>query len=314
MQPTRTIFTFSISVAISFALTAQAADPIVSLPAPNDSGWINLFRGNNDQDFYSHDDKNKRGPFPNATFQNKDSLVSVSGTPTGHFAFRQPFSYYHLRFKMKHVTDGNAGALLHTREDENGLGVYPRSLELQGNSYGMGELWTIGDVWVELPVVDPSARPPVYKEGGIVIQHGNNNDRQCRGSSNPMKPMGQWDVIEAYVYGADSVRHVVNGITTISYKKIRVSPSIDDFTKPLNSGVIAWQSEGAVIWYKDLEVKLMPKDPIYAAVYKGTTIIKAENILHRSSRQAAPTLLHDLMGRINAKGKSIKFNTTRLNF
>lgn len=303
-----------LAVLFGFSINAQAVAPIVSFPPPNDSGWIKLFRGNNNDDFYSHDAQTKRGLFPNATFQNRDSVVAVTGTPTGHFAFKQPLSYYHLRFKQRHVKDGNSGALLHIREDENGLGVYPRSVELQGNTDGTGELWTIGDVWVDVPVVNPSARPPVYKEGGTIMQHGNSDDRQCRGSSNPMKAIGEWDVLEAFVYGADSMRHVVNGVTVIAYKKVRVSPSPDDYTKPLNSGVIGFQSEGAEVWYKDIEVKLMPQDPIYAEVYKGTTSVKSETNLNGATHKSAATPVHDLTGRIKAKSKKIKLNTSRLNF
>jgi hypothetical protein len=244
---------------IALAFMGNGFAQNIQLPAPNAQGWIKLFRGDNTADFYSHTREGQTdGAFPSNTFRVTGDTVRVSGSPTGHFAFKQVFSHYHIRTQMRHESSGNAGMLLHTREKEPSLGVYPRSLEMQGNTSGMGELWTIGGITVD---VRKKAGSNQYDPNGTVSAHGDAQGRQCRGLPAKINPLKQWDTLEAKVYGADSIEHIVNGMTTIKYTKIRAGST------PINNGVIVWQSEGVEVWYKMMEIKLLPGDPLYKPVY-----------------------------------------------
>jgi hypothetical protein len=247
---------------IALACLGNAFAQNIQLPPPDAQGWIRLFRGGNTADFYSHTATGQTdGPFPSSTFKVTGDTIRVSGNPTGHLAFKQVFSHYHVRVQMRHEAAGNAGMLLHVREKEPSLGVYPRSLEMQGNTSGMGELWTIGGITVD--VRKKAGTTNQYDPNGTVSAHGDAQGRQCKGLTAKVNPLKQWDTLEAKVYGADSIEHIVNGMTTIKYSKIRAG------TTPINNGQIVWQSEGVEVWYKMLEIKLLPGDPLYQPVYAG---------------------------------------------
>jgi hypothetical protein len=301
---------------IALAFVANGFAQNIQLPAPNAQGWIKLFRGDNTADFYSHTMTGQTdGAFPSNTFRVTGDTVRVSGSPTGHFAFKQVFSHYHVRVQMRHERAGNAGMLLHTREKEPSLGVYPRSLEMQGNTSGMGELWTIGGITVD---VRKKAGTNQYDPNGTVSAHGDAQGRQCRGLTAKVNPLKEWDTLEAKVYGADSIEHIVNGMTTIKYTKIRAG------TTPINNGVIVWQSEGVEVWYKMLEIKLLPGDSLYKPVYarhiERNTIrpMPAKKILALddgvlSFRKGGSEtdLVYDLAGRVDSRAFPISWGNIR---
>jgi hypothetical protein len=147
----------------------------------------------------------------------------------------------------------------------------------------MGQLWAISDVWVTVrarlggnqPVYDPTAAPITYGAE-------NTNKRVVAGIEGWAKPAltpqlnQQWTTIEAEVHGSDSISHFVNGKLMIRYEKPRVAPANNpnQIEKYLENGLIAWQSEGVPIWYRALEIKLFPKDPLYETVYKPVTLGK----------------------------------------
>ena len=259
------LLTFSLIVSV-LAGNSQAQ----TLPPPDAQGWMKLFRGNNTSDFYSHTTAGQtNGAFPSATFGVRGDTVQVSGTPTGHFAYKLNFSRYHIRYRIRHVTSGNGGMLLHVREADPSLGVYPRSLECQGdNVQGYGELWTISAVFVNVKIASLTGAR-IYSPTGTEVTHGDPDGRRCQGSSKPFHGLNAWDTIEAIVYGADSIRQIVDGVTTIFYTKARISDAENpsDFTRPLDRGRIVWQSEGSQVWYHNMEIKLFPGDSLYSSVY-----------------------------------------------
>jgi hypothetical protein len=132
---------------------------------------------------------------------------------------------------------------------------------MQGQKRGMGELWTIGNVWVTTPVQSTSARPPRYSPTGTAMEVGNAIGRQCLGSSNPYQD-GQWNVMDLTVRGSDSSAHTVNGVTVFRGRRLRWSQSDNssDMSNMLRTGQISVQSEGAPVAYKYLMI--MELDPV----------------------------------------------------
>src|SRR5690606_29246885 len=78
--------------------------------------------------------------------------------------------------------------------------------------------------------------------------------------------------MEAHVYGADSIIHLVDGVPRLKYYQPRVSAggTPDNVSKMLARGLIAWQSEGTQVWYRDLEIQLLPDDPLYTTLYPAS--------------------------------------------
>ncbi len=72
-------------------------------------------------------------------------------------------------------------------------------------------------------------------------------------------PHGEWTTVELYCYG-DKAIHVVNGHVVMVLENSRlVEP--DGTSKPLTSGKIQFQSEGAECYYRNIEIKKLEKLP-----------------------------------------------------
>jgi hypothetical protein len=230
--------------------------------AQKDSGWVSAFDGKTLNGFYTilggnapNNDPEKN---PDGTFSVRpaDSSIHASGSPTGHIVTKKLYSHYRVRIREKFDKPGdlnqNAGMLYHARiEGPRLFGAYPRSIEYQGQKRGMGEIWTIGNVYVNT-TVDSTKPQHQYKANGKMVAHGNPDGRQCLGSSVPYVD-GAWNEMEALVRGSDSAVHRVNGTIVFKCWKMRWSEKDDpkDMSNMLSEGSIALQSEGAGVAYKD---------------------------------------------------------------
>jgi hypothetical protein len=283
---------FSLSV-LALAAAAAAQTPVVQLPKPDSAGWIKLWRGDNPQDFFTYyNPSSSNNTFPDNTFKfSKDTLV-VSGSPTGHIMFKQPFSHYRIRFEMMEPSRlGNSGMLVHVQMGDPALyNQFPRSIECQGDpTQGMGQVWCISSVWVSVHAKTGNGSPR-YDPSAPLITYGakNDNSRQIMGVKEPTLTVGEWVLIEAEVHGSDSLAHFVRGETMIKYSNPHVAPANnpDQVEKVLKSGLLAWQSEGVPVRYRNIQIKLFKEDPLYASLY-GTTGLADYRILPKASARPA---------------------------
>jgi Domain of Unknown Function (DUF1080) len=253
----------------------------VTLPKPDSSGWIKLFRGNNASDFYIANNGNTAPSkaqitFPNNTFAIRGDTITVTGSPAGQLYFKVPFSHYRVRYQMRFPGNtGNCGMLVHVQADDAPTQGFPRSVEAQGDpGQGMGQLWPIGDVWVTVKGkmvggrMQYSPNDPETNYGGA-----NWNSRVVVGVNGWGQPSysalananGGWVTQEVRAYGSDSVIHLVQDTARIKYRDPRVSSggTVNNVSKFLKKGLIAWQSEGSNVWYRNLQIMLLPGDSLY---------------------------------------------------
>ncbi len=237
-------------------------------------------RGNNASDFYTFYTGDipakSRKTFPDATFKYIGDTISVTGSPTGHIIFKQPFSHYRIRYQIRWPGGlGNCGMLLHIQENDSAMwGQFPRSIESQGDpNKGMGQIWAIGRVWVTVhaksgPQYDPAS--PEINYGGA-----DDNSRLITGIHGYGQPqpvelrLHDWVSFEADVHGSDSISHSVMGEVQIKYRNPRVASrtNANQVEKLLKDGLLGWQSEGASVQYRNIEIKLYPEDPLYKTLY-----------------------------------------------
>jgi hypothetical protein len=260
--------------------TVSAQAPVVTLPKPDSAGWIKLWRGDNASDFYTYySPTNTNKTFPDNTFKFSKDTILVSGSPTGHIVFKQPFSHYRVRFEMMEPTKlGNCGLLLHVQMGDPALfGQFPRSIECQGDpTQGMGQIWCISNVWVSVHAKMVGGTPR-YDPSAPLIIHGGQNDnaRKILGIKEPSMALNEWVLMEAEVHGSDSLAHFVRGETIIKYSNPIVAsggnnPTPGPVQKILKSGLLAWQSEGVQVRYRNIMIKLFPEDPLYSSLYTPT--------------------------------------------
>jgi hypothetical protein len=261
----------------------------VRLPTPDKDGWIKLFRADNGSDWYIANNGNNapaksKLAFPNGTFTRSGDTLKVTGNPGGQIYFNQAFSHYRVSYEMRFPGGtGNCGMLLHVQENDAPQNGFPVGLESQGDpNQGMAQLWCIGSVWVNVRATDQGSHSQKWRydpQAAEIVTGGKSwasADREVDGIDGPRAPayaaMSQatgWALQEAEVRGSDSIAHFVNGVVRIKYRDPRVSPggTATNVTKRLSSGLVALQSEGTAVWYREVKIRLLPGDPLYTATY-----------------------------------------------
>jgi hypothetical protein len=195
--------------------------------------------------------------------------LHVSGQINGSFATVKEYGNYHLRLEakwgeQKYASRRNAGVLYHGVGDFGaGLGVWKVSHECQlmegdfGDSYRMGatfcDITASHDSETGRYIFDPSASP-------VCFGHGDRAPAGAICKRNPVneKPVGEWNKVELLCYEGTAV-HVINGTVNMIITNSHLI--IDGKDVPLTKGVIQLQSEGAEIYYRNIEIRPINKIP-----------------------------------------------------
>jgi len=151
---------------------------------------------------------------PGDTFKVEDGVIKCSGRPAGYLRTERAYKNYKFVMQWRFTKGGNSGVLVHMSGKD---GVWPRSLECQGQFHAQGDFWVIGGFEFK-----------EHKAGGERV-----HDRNVRklGDHNE-KPVGEWNTYEIVCDG-DSVLPYVNG------KLMNEAHECSD-----TSGKICIQSEG----------------------------------------------------------------------
>lgn len=292
------------------ALPLPLALCLVSYPAAAaaqtkaDSGWTPVFNGRNLDGLYIRSgrailrDPDKQ----DHTRINADgSLYIANPGPAGAICTKANHSYYHARLKYRFASASgtpNAGGLYHvdsldyvegyaygsntvdrvpSLQPSCGGSWFPKGFEIQMRRGQTGAVYGVANVWGETnardgrwdPAGDPRSILPSQSSGPKNL--------------NPSKgdwPDGpdEWVSMEFYVYGADSVIHVVNGMrvfkmTNLRHNRLMVPCGTGGGNwgagekLPLTNGKMCVQIESANITYRDWEMRPLPKDgkPVTAA-------------------------------------------------
>lgn len=244
---------------------------------PKPSDWIQLFNG---KDLSGWDIK-IAGYAMNDNYQNtfvaEDGMIRVKydGYRTfdgryGHMYYKQPFSYYRIRFEYRFLGDQvpggdswnvrNSGIMLHSEPAWN-LGkdqTFPVSLEMQLlGGLGSGE----------------RATGNLCSPGTIADIDGKLAEAHCINSTSKTYHGDQWVQAEALVYGDSLIHHLIDGQIVLTYTNTKVGggfvskghdfkagkfSNADEWLKiqnsPLKEGYIALQSESHAIDFRKIEL------------------------------------------------------------
>ena len=146
------------------------------------------------------------------TFGVKDGVITDTGRPAGYIRTKKDYKDYVVRLQMRHIKAGNSGLLVGVTGPDK---VWPKSIEAQGASGNMGDIWNIDKVKMK---VDP-ARTRGRRTAKI---HPSNE-----------KPIGQWNDYEVYLNKGD-LRIYVNRLLQNMASEVEET-----------RGKIALQSEGS---------------------------------------------------------------------
>ena len=211
-----------------------------------------------------------RDPFNNFSVVSMDGrpAIHISGEGFGMMTTKENFGNYRLRLQFKwgakkwpprEQAPRDSGLLYHVHgEPARSSGVWPACVELQIQERDCGDLYAI-ITRLTVPAreettpdnkklyhYDPAGQPTDFKQEKPI---GN----RCIRLEDAEKPAGEWNTIELVCFGGDSI-HIVNGKVVMRLKDARQQGDGGAWV-PLASGHICLQTEGAEIFYRDVELQ-----------------------------------------------------------
>ena len=246
------------------ALDSLSFVPVGAAPSepvrPNSSEWISLFNGKNLDGWTTFLSSEGRNRDPQGVFKAENGMLHILDVPNrgqrqafGYLATNRSYGDYHLRFQYRwgdkrfvprDRAKRDSGVVYHIQGSDR---VWPKSVELQVQEGDTGDFWLLGGVTMETTVASTGGDPKRYREGGVpyttragsYVRVAKDRTRDSRSG---------WNTVELIVRG-DSAVHIVNGEVVNRGEHLRSSG------KPLTAGRIAFQAEGAEVYYRNIELK-----------------------------------------------------------
>ena len=197
---------------------------------------------------------------------NGESLLRITGEVFASLATKKEYENYHLRMVFrwgeKVYKQKNSGILYHSYGPfGEGLGVWLSAHEFQLCTAKMGDSYCMGKSYFEIKAAkDPDEKTFRYNTNGIVTQFGETfAAKNCSKLSDNEKPAGEWNVVDLYCFGRNSV-HVVNGVVVMVNQnsgKIEKNGTV----LPLSKGRIQIQSEGGELFVKSITLEKIDRIP-----------------------------------------------------
>lgn len=189
--------------------------------------------------------------------------IRISGEVWGALTTKEEFENYRFRAQFKWgqkkwpprekaVRDN--GLLYHCVGRHGAQsGFWMKSFEMQIQERDCGDFHSLVGAKVDVTAVrknpaDPRS-PLVYTPGAPVVV---GVAERILKQPDAEKPAGEWNTVEFYCHGQTSV-HVVNGVVNMVLTNLRHKPGKEE--APLTKGRLQIQSEGAEIYWRNLEVK-----------------------------------------------------------
>jgi hypothetical protein len=248
-----------------------------------DSGWIPLFNGTDYSGLYIRLGAALQDPARQSAFRIEEGSLRVSPSGgIGAIATRESYGRYQVRLEYrfgKGQSNPNAGLLYHIDAgdwksgDAFGTrnaavpylsGAYVKSVEYQMYRGDAGAFLGIMNVWVTAETKGDANH--TWQAGGpLFTAHPSAGlaDRRIYRSLNAAPADTEWVRFQGNIHGADSVSHSVNGTVVMRGRELRhnsklqLSPKDDPDREPMDRGHIGLQAEGAEVWYRNWELRLL---------------------------------------------------------
>lgn len=262
--------------------------------APQPSGWKSLWNGKNldgwttwmqtpsstsDVPGLKRDDTGKylepigsgRDPlrvFTVAEDVDGRSAIRISGEAFGELRTKESFKDYHLKFQFKWgqkkwpprdrpETKRDSGLLYHVHAEPGAEGrTWARSVELQIQEGDVGDLYAVGSAIAVRSKVRPGVTPAIYDYDPagewFYFSQSHGSSGRCVKQPDNEKPTGEWNTVELIAFQEDSI-HIVNGKVVMRlHGPQRIDTKLPEL---VTSGAIILQSEGAEVYYRDIQVR-----------------------------------------------------------
>ncbi|WP_460910276.1 3-keto-disaccharide hydrolase [Spirosoma areae] len=191
------------------------------------------------------------------------SALRISGETFGGINTLAEFENYHLRLEFKWGNKKwppkldqprDSGLLYHSVGPHGTPMLWMESFELQIQEGDCGDYWGVMNVLADIAARKDDNGKYVYQPDAtpITFQDKTPVGRSCLKQPDNEKPSGQWNVVDLYCVG-DTCLHVLNGKVNLMLTHTR--HLIDGQVVPLTKGKIQLQSEGAEVFYRNIQVR-----------------------------------------------------------
>jgi len=192
--------------------------------------------------------------------------IRISGQVFGELRTKTSLQNFHLRLQFRWGdkkwppragvdTPRDSGLLyyVHGAPGDGGR-VWARSIELQIQEHDVGDLYAIGSVIAVRAKARRGTSPLLYDYDPngewTFFSQAQGASGRCIKQPDNEKPTGEWNTVELIAFGEDSI-HIVNGKVVMRlHGPLDISGAVP---VPVTSGPIILQSEGAEVYYRDVE-------------------------------------------------------------
>lgn len=199
--------------------------------------------------------------------ENGETLLKITGEIYGGLTTKEEYGNYHFKTEFKwgqqkwaprlrHKRD--SGILYHAKGPHGAFwNTWMSCLEFQVQEGDCGDFFPLGtlngDVSVSEMIDKKGKTRKIYTPGvkAIPVKH-------AKKSSLHEKPNGEWNVLEIYCLGNESI-HLVNGHVVNRIKN--ATEEINGEMIPAINGKIQIQSEAAEIYYKNMHITSITEFP-----------------------------------------------------
>ncbi len=196
------------------------------------------------------------------------SAIRISGEAFGELRTKESFKDYHLKFQFKWGekkwpprdrpdTRRDSGLLYHVHAEPGAEGrTWARSVELQIQEGDVGDLYAVGSAIAVRSKARPGVTPAIYDYDPagewFYFSQSHGSSGRCVKQPDNEKPTGEWNTVELVAFHDDSI-HIVNGKVVM---RLHGPQRIDTNVPTLvTSGAIILQSEGAEVYYRDIQIR-----------------------------------------------------------
>ncbi|GAB4015992.1 3-keto-disaccharide hydrolase [Spirosoma koreense] len=247
------------------------------------AAWQSLFNGKNLAGWETYLDRPNQADKQEAPIGlNKDpkhvfSVVTEDGKPAlrisgetfGGINTLADFENYQLRLEFKWGKQKwppkldqprDSGLLYHSVGAHGTSMLWMESFEYQIQEGDTGDYWGVMNVLADIPARQNEKGKYVYQADSqlLTFQDKTPVGRSCLKSLDNELPSGQWNTLDLYCFG-DTCLHVLNGKVNMMLTHTR--HLVNGQAEPLTRGKIQIQSEGAEVFYRNIQVRKISQLP-----------------------------------------------------
>ena len=199
-----------------------------------------------------------------------EPALRISGDAFGGIATKDEFENYHLslqfkwgkgKFQDRKNKPRDSGILYHAFGPfDAAYGNWMCSQECQVQEGDCGDYWSVAGSIIDIPAVGQQEEQYVYDPTAdlVTFSYTSTAGKRCRKKPDAERPTGEWNTVDIYCLGDSSV-HSINGVVVMRLYNSRRPENGGEV--PMTRGKIELQTEGAEVFYRQIQLEPITEFP-----------------------------------------------------